>query len=335
MLFVNSDLHFISEAAPSNIALIKYMGKIIGSGNLSTNPSLSYTLNKLTSSVVIQERLSIHNLDLWKPLDDDFKLSIQSQNRFLKHWEYLKKYFNIEGNYTVFSGNNFPTSCGLASSASSFAALTKAAYQVSVVKGGDKTTLLELANLSRRGSGSSCRSLFSPWVEWKGDSIKNVVIDNSYVNLQHDVLLFSTEKKKTSSSEAHKRVLKHSNFSDRIKRTENRFTELKQLLLEPNQFLSIQKLVWDEFMDMHQLFKTCPEPFSYLTSVIKIVLKDIKAFIISNKIKVWVTMDAGPNIHFLYTESEKDKLDKYLSEIAIKYKISTLSSLNREKQCLK
>ena len=38
-------------SAPSNIALIKYMGKIEGSGNKPTNGSMSYTLENLRTFV--------------------------------------------------------------------------------------------------------------------------------------------------------------------------------------------------------------------------------------------------------------------------------------------
>ncbi len=40
--------------APANIALIKYMGKKDNEKNIPDNPSLSYTLNNLLSSVVLE-----------------------------------------------------------------------------------------------------------------------------------------------------------------------------------------------------------------------------------------------------------------------------------------
>ncbi|NUN07515.1 MAG: hypothetical protein HUU57_17360, partial [Bdellovibrio sp.] len=42
-------------SAPSNIALIKYMGKIEGTGNKPTNASLSYTLENLRTFVRLTE----------------------------------------------------------------------------------------------------------------------------------------------------------------------------------------------------------------------------------------------------------------------------------------
>ena len=51
---------------PSNIALIKYMGKTDSSVNLPTNPSISYTLNHLLTRVELTE---IDSQDHWLPLN--------------------------------------------------------------------------------------------------------------------------------------------------------------------------------------------------------------------------------------------------------------------------
>ncbi|VDO89821.1 unnamed protein product, partial [Schistosoma mattheei] len=60
---------------------------------------------------------------------------------------------------SVESENNFPTSAGMASSASGTAALGKM-YDLN----GDYTSL------SRRGSGSSCRSLLGGFVQWSSNN---------------------------------------------------------------------------------------------------------------------------------------------------------------------
>ncbi|MBE8163248.1 MAG: diphosphomevalonate decarboxylase [Bdellovibrionaceae bacterium] len=329
MVDLNSKYSLL-EKAPSNIALIKYMGKLPGTGNLPANPSLSYTLNHLTTSVAIKENKT-SNVDKWEALNAQFQLTKKAQEKFLKHWQYLKNYFSIKGNYTIFSANNFPTACGLASSASSFAALTKAAYKLALNQGSEKLSVAHLANLSRKGSGSSCRSLLMPWVQWQEAAIKTVPTHEDYKDIKHNVLLISTKEKEVGSSEAHRRVLKHSHFSERIERSEKRFIQLKQLLLQPNQFLAIKDLVWKEFMDMHQLFETCPKAFSYFTPVVSSVLNDLNAFITKEKINLWVTMDAGPNIHLLYKEKEEERINIYLSQLVKQYAIMDLLTLNREK----
>ena len=85
--------------APSNIALIKYMGKKSDATNIPVNPSLSYTLNNLLSYVSLESHAG--TTDYWEPLlmpgVVDFQLSIAAQMRFLKHLAYLKKHIRING----------------------------------------------------------------------------------------------------------------------------------------------------------------------------------------------------------------------------------------------
>src|SRR4051812_36449706 len=102
-------------SAPSNIALIKYMGKT-GEGNLPANASLSYTLEHLRSFVTIEP---CSGKDAWQPLANfpALALSIAGQEKYLAHFQRLKERWKIPGFYTVRSANNFPADCGLASSA--------------------------------------------------------------------------------------------------------------------------------------------------------------------------------------------------------------------------
>ena len=116
--------------APANIALIKYMGKKDNHSNSPDNPSISYTLNELISTVRLEKTSS--KKDIWEPLIipggiENFVLSAEGQKRFLNHLVRIKAYFDYDGGFLVQSCNNFPHSSGMASSASSFAALTRCA----------------------------------------------------------------------------------------------------------------------------------------------------------------------------------------------------------------
>jgi diphosphomevalonate decarboxylase len=57
----------IQVSSPSNIALIKYMGKIPDQGNKPTNSSLSYTLEHLRTFVDVTLKTELTE-DEWKPL---------------------------------------------------------------------------------------------------------------------------------------------------------------------------------------------------------------------------------------------------------------------------
>ena len=117
----------VKSQAPSNIALIKYMGKIEGTGNKPTNASLSWTINHLRTEVEIEIMKAAE--DSWSGLGN-MKLTPAGIEKFLKFFGLLKEKWRITENFHVKSGNNFPSDCGLASSASSFAALTLTAAEM-------------------------------------------------------------------------------------------------------------------------------------------------------------------------------------------------------------
>lgn len=286
--------------APSNIALIKYMGKTDDANNLPINPSLSYTLNHLLSSVVLETFTG--KKDFWEPLvipgGSSFSLSQAEQTRFLQHLTRLKDYFEYTGAFTVRSSNNFPLSSGLASSASSFAALTKCAVlALHELTQKPMPSIEEQARLSRLGSGSSCRSFFSPWALWHEDKVE--AIELPYKDLHHEVIVISHAEKKVSSREAHRRVKTSSSYSTRGQRaTEN----LKVLLtaLRTEDWESAYLICWREFQDMHQLFLNCEEPFSYMTDSTHQALRTLQDLWQREGDGPIITMDAGPNIHLLY-----------------------------------
>lgn len=297
--------------APSNIALIKYMGKKDTEKNIPSNPSLSYTLSNLVSTVVLNEHSGKN--DIWEPLyapgGIDFELSLTAQARFLKHLSRLKQYFNYTGSFIVQSNNNFPHGSGLASSASSFAALTKCA--VTALCELTQTPMLSIetqASLSRLGSGSSCRSFFSPWALWINEEVDAVELP--YVDLIHQVIIISHEEKKVSSSEAHQRIQSSTSYTTRPGRAVD---NLKVLLnaFEKKDWPSAAQICWHEFQDLHQLFATAAQPFSYMTDKTNEVLKTLQDFWVSQGDGPIITMDAGPNIHLLYRSDQADLALKF------------------------
>ena len=196
-----------TASAPSNIALIKYMGKTDHDKNMPSNVSFSYTTEHLRTYV----EMELHDgSDSWQPLTRNglmpIELSQKGQERYLDHLTFLKKTFSFSGNFKVKSANNFPAACGIASSASSFAALTLcAAKAIKELRNGDlDDSLTTLCQLSRQGSGSSCRSFFPGWVKWEKDDVSELQLP--YTNLYRQVFIAAAEEKEVATSLAHKRV---------------------------------------------------------------------------------------------------------------------------------
>lgn len=299
----------VEASAPSNIALIKYMGK--EGANLPANASMSYTLEHLRSFVTIEPHSANANADGWMSLPGlpEMQLSETGRAKFLGHFAKLKGLWNLPGSYMVSSANNFPSDCGLASSASSFAALTLATYDLARRMGVvTEVSREELSKISRMGSGSSCRSLFSPWAIWKGEGAYAVPLN---LELEHMVVIVADGKKSVSSSNAHLRVASSLLNNGRALRAQTRLDQLLPALQSSNWSTAFE-LCWSEFWDMHALFETSQPSFGYMTSGSLQFLNEIR--------KVWhetgdgplVTMDAGANIHLLLRSEQKANAEQWV-----------------------
>lgn len=297
--------------APANIALIKYMGKASPTTNLPLNASLSYTLPHLVTRVELEK--SSGQSDCWEALNHPgfipHAFSEKSQQRFLKHLAFLKKEFDCQTNFIVRSANNFPHGTGLASSASSFAALTKAAVDAcAACTNTPVPSIQEQANLSRLGSGSSCRSFFGPWAFWEHDTVREIKLP--YPELIHQVILIHEDEKEVSSSEAHKRVSVLPEYPARKRRAEQNLEELLNAL-KNTQWKEAYHICWREFQDMHALFSASNPPFSYITETTRRVLDQLKHAWDVQGDGPLITMDAGPNIHLLYRPDQVALADAF------------------------
>lgn len=309
-------MHWLA-LAPANIALIKYMGKKDKSSNLPENSSLSYTLNDMLSTVKLE--CIPGRKDLWEPLNipgaADFSLSLAGQKRFLDHLIKIKEYFGYDGSFLVQSNTNFPQGSGLASSASSFAALTKCAVQaLSELTHKALPSIAEQAALSRLGSGSSCRSFYSPWALWADEGVEAITLP--YMTLIHQAIIISNKEKEVSSSEAHARVKTSSHYALRVHRAKD---NLKTLLdaFNAQDWENAYHTCWREFQDMHNLFSTCDKPFTYMTQETHALLDILQQSWKEIGDGPLVTMDAGPNIHLLYRPNQADMARQFKQDYLI------------------
>jgi diphosphomevalonate decarboxylase len=325
--------------APSNIALIKYMGKTDSSLNLPENSSLSMTLDALSTWVRIERVPSgLKNKGGTVILVPEAPegaptgirvpdLGAAGRAKVLRHVERVLEAaagilpaFGLQvlaphdHDFTLRSGNTFPEASGIASSASSFAAITLAVALASAAEPeafeqaweSDLRLRREFARLSRQGSGSSCRSFEGPFVEWAGEDAR--AVETAMPNLAHFVVLVSEEAKRVSSSEAHSRIKTSPLWAKRVERVEKRL-ELLRSALQSGDIAAASRLSWSEFWEMHSLFHTCEEPFTYwkpgTIEALDFFAPFVKSSIQSDLsvpisiVPPIVTMDAGPNLHLI------------------------------------
>jgi diphosphomevalonate decarboxylase len=315
-------------SAPSNIALIKYMGKKpagTAGGNVPMNSSLSWTLDNLRSFVQIEQNNSAE--DRWEPHPQfpETQLTETGRAKFLNHFQLLKKNFGLESHFfTIRSGNNFPSDCGIASSASSFAALTiggiKALESFHATK---KMDTSEMAQLSRQGSGSSCRSFYPGWVTWTETEV--APLESRLNSLIHMVVMVSDGVKKVSSSKAHEMVKTSALLRGRAERAQERYNRLTAAITaSPVQWKTMYELSWADFWDMHALFETSEPAFGYMTAESLEVTNKARALWEQTGDGPIVTMDAGPNVHLLWRPDQKVAAQEFKKEISNFKILSTL-----------
>ena len=339
-----SSLRVITEA-PSNIALVKYMGKKDAKRNIPDNPSLSLTLSSLKTIVELcveegpSETLWVSELPSWPGgcPGEVPKLSDLGVQKVLRHVERVKRRlpeWYAEWGLPLHSArfersrillktaNTFPEASGIASSASSFAALTLAvgAAFCSSREAFDeaweqKGTLLRraFAQISREGSGSSCRSFEGPWVEWS-EECAELVTDSQLNDLAHFVVLIKTDPKKVSSSEAHLRIKTSPLWQGRVARTQDRVMRLKQALHQ-GKIEDASVIAWDEAWEMHSLFHTSEKPFTYWEPGTMVGLKYFSEPKDSWPSMPIVTLDAGPNLHVLVLKKDQQYWRAQLREL--------------------
>jgi diphosphomevalonate decarboxylase len=149
--------------AHANVALIKYWGKRDERRNIPAVGSLSVTLDRLwtQTTVEFQPRLRRDRLFI-----NGQTAAPQAAERIVAFLDEVRRQAANGMHCEMHTTNNFPTSAGLASSASGFAALALAASDAA----GLDLTPPALSTLARRGSGSAARSIFGGFVEIDPDA---------------------------------------------------------------------------------------------------------------------------------------------------------------------
>lgn len=145
----------VTARAHPNIALVKYWGKRDPVLNLPAVPSLSVTLDGFQTTTTVtwgvgEDRVWLDGREATPP--EARRVSV-----------FLDRVAPERPPCLVESASNFPSSAGLASSSSAFAALALAATRAA----GRPMDPFALSVLARQGSGSACRSILGGFVEWR------------------------------------------------------------------------------------------------------------------------------------------------------------------------
>ena len=322
---VKTDIYKACWKSPSNIALVKYWGKkgnqIPENASLSISLSEAYTLTRIKATLSMPDNGPEVNFRFEGELNEAFGNRIES---FLKsvapHFSYLEK-----ASLEIESGNNFPHSAGIASSASAMSALALCLCSLESEISGAAFDRQKASFIARIGSGSACRSVYggiSVWgnhlsVEGSGDEYAVPLPfehHSLFTGIRDTILIVDPGQKKVSSSVGHNLMKGHAYAAARYTQAATNLTALL-LALKQGDWETFAMITENEAMSLHAMMMTSRPGYLLMhPNTLKIIEKVID-FRKQSGCAVCFTLDAGPNVHLLYPARDVGKIRPLIEEL--------------------
>ncbi len=274
--------------AQPNIALIKYWGKRDVARNLPAVGSISITLRELYTRmhVVFDDALEADALTVNDAPDEKMLPRLSACLDRVAGQERQRA--------RIASHCNFPIAAGLASSASSFAALTVAAAHAA----GKSLTTAELANLAGRASGSAARSLLGGFVELTniGDGIAvETLCEADYWRLAVVVAITETGPKAVGSTEAMEISRKTSPFYSNWVEQQAADLDTARAAIHDRDFAGLARIAEHNCLKMHSIMWASRPPMVYWNAATMRCLETVRS-LQARDLGVFFTIDAGPQV---------------------------------------
>ena len=279
----------VKISAAANVALIKYWGKTDLKKNIPAVASLSIGIEDLRTETIISES---------KGKTDKLvgRFEKHEEKRILNYVSVAKKLLGISGGLEIETKNNFPSSSGLASSASGFAA---------IALGIDKFYALDLpkedlSRLARLGSGSAARSVYGGFVQMDTGTDPFAVplmLEDPWL-LDILVLVTQEQPKKISSRDSMNLTKDTSPFySAWLKTQEDDFLRAKDAIIERD-FWKLARVSEHNCLKMHSTIMTSKPPHLYWNPTTVKILHKVQN-IQEKGLHVFFTIDAGPQVKLI------------------------------------
>ena len=324
----------IGWKAPANIALIKYWGK--HGKQLPDNASLSISLNKTstTTYLTLQKKSGSSNdislkyffhgekQEKFEYKMVQFLTSLAPEMPFLSHY-----------GLSFQSTNNFPHSAGIASSASSMAALALCLVSLEELvtrKSRNKDEFLRQAScIARLGSGSASRSVYGGIVSWGNSpflpqssnefaSIFPLQKESRLNRVRDIILIVSTSEKKLSSRDGHSLMNAHPYREGRRIQAANNLKALTEAIGSDN-YQEIATISENEALSLHALLISSQADGLLLQPETLHIIREIRQFRFSTGLDLFFTIDAGPNVHLIHYEDQREQVLAFVKERLLPY----------------
>lgn len=306
--------------SPANIAFVKYWGK--KGHQLPANPSLSMTLSECHT--VTKSRFTFSD-----NLQVKLKLNGKDENGFArKIQDYLERLqtelpFIGQLNVDIETSNTFPHGTGIASSASGLSAfaLCFADYLRHLRPDGDEVLFLKRASyLARLASGSACRSIYGGFSFWGESEVAGstdlyatpLEVHTELENLHDTVLVVSGKEKSISSRSGHNRMSEHFFSESRFRQARHNFSRCVGAMKSGDMEV-VGEVLEAEALSLHAMMLTSPEYYTLLQPNSLSAMQMIWDFRKETKLPLYFTLDAGPNLHLIYPETYKNKIQTFIT----------------------
>ena len=291
--------------AQPNIALIKYWGKRDRDRNLPAVGSISLTLDDLYTTM---------DVELDGGLDRD-ELDVNGRSAPSMLPRVTRCLDTVLGadrlRARVVSESNFPIAAGLASSASSFAALVVAASAA----GGRAYSVDELADLAGRASGSAARSLYGGFVELRndGDGIDvNTLLEGEAWPLRIVAAVTSQAPKPVSSGEAMEVSRRTSPFYSRWIEEQDMDLSTARDAITVRDFGKLASVAEHNCLKMHSVMWASRPPVVYWNAATLACLESVRA-LQAEGVAAFFTIDAGPQVKVICPPGDEPRVVDALS----------------------
>lgn len=293
----------VRAVAHPNIALVKYWGKRDDELNIPATPSLALTLGGLRTITEIA-LAEVDSVTLDGRLVTDAKLAAWLAR--------LRRNFDIPP-LAIESASDFPSSSGLASSASGFAALSLA---VSAICGLEWSTE-ELCEWARRGSASAARSVHGGFAALEPQAttcVASQVLPADAWDLRVVIAINSESRKATSSTEGMRISRETSHFYDAwLGSTHSAFyTALGAV--QGMDFENLANIAEASCRNLHALMLSSNPPLVYWNETTLRCL-DLIARMREKGVGVFYTVDAGPHVKAVCEASAAAEVERGLARI--------------------
>lgn len=241
--------------------------------------------------------------------------------RVSTHLDLIRNRIGLTQFANVDSANNFPMGTGIASSASSFAALTMAAIYAAKATASER----ELSILARCGSGSASRSIPSGFSEWyygetHESSYAETFVDHDHWDLVDVIAIISKSHKKTGSTQGHPTADSSILQPARVQSADTRLQLVKESIKDRD-FVKFADTVEEDSNLMHAVMMTSRPPLFYWQPMSIEVMNAVRDWREHDGLQVCYTLDAGPNVHCICVRTDADKVKARLESLSDKIEI--------------